>query len=469
MKSDKIFKFVKIIKNKNHGMLSLILFSTFLGGMMFLLYGYIDLKMLTVWSLNILDTAWEGNLYYYYEYCAQNIYDVGCTYMGANYIALIPWAVWNIPLWILQKWFGISAVGHAWTLLYSKLFLVIIWIISVLFSCKIMKILMRKEENESCGSILYIAVSFPFAMVAVLYAGQTDIVSICLFVIAIYEFMQEKRKLFLLFSALSIGAKPYVFLAFIAVILLTEKNVWKILRDVLAGVSLVALFHLIYYNAPLYQKSMSMGPAGGQLEALMGITVSSPSGLHISLFIVSLICLYFVLYIQRWDSQRHDILVYSITAPFFLFFLFTEFDYYRMIYLFPFLYLLFCLNGERLIFNLLLETIMNIGIAVKFYCVHAGFFSNWFVFQFVRDIFPNTERLFGGIRTVKDYPLAYNNPICTLVSTVVFAAILLLFVINSPKFKIIVRDDDIGLNMKQILWIRACIPLILMMLSFYGK
>lgn len=129
------------MKSKNKEMYPLWIFTAAVSGIMFLSYGYTDLKSLTVWSLNLLDCAWNGNLYHFYSYCAENIYGLHHTYVGANYIPLIPWAIWNIPIWILQKWCGIVAVGHAWALLYSKLFLVAAWGFALFYSHKIIRII----------------------------------------------------------------------------------------------------------------------------------------------------------------------------------------------------------------------------------------------------------------------------------------------------------------------------------------
>lgn len=212
--------------NKKTNQMPLLVFSALVSIVMFCAYGYVDLKSLTVWSLNWLDCLWDGNLYNYYAYCAENIFGTTHTYMGANYIPIIPWAIWNIPIWVLQRWFGVAAIGHAWTLLYSKLFLVVILAVTLLYSYKILWVITGEESK--CRKALYLMASCPMVMTAVYYAGQTDIISLCFFTISVYKLMQGKRKSFYVLSALSIGMKPYVLLAYAAIVLLTEKNIWKI-------------------------------------------------------------------------------------------------------------------------------------------------------------------------------------------------------------------------------------------------
>ncbi len=445
---------------------SLFLFSFLVSGILFVSYGYIDLKSLTAWTLNLWDCLADGNLYGYYEYCARNIYHLDSAYMGSNYLALLPWAVWNLPIWVLQRFFGVIAVGHAWTLLYSKIFVVLVYFITIYFTYRIL-VTMR---IAAMGRTVYLAFSFPFAMTAVYFAGQTDIISICFFVMALYKLMGEKKKQFLFYAALSIGAKPYIFIAYMAVLLLTEKNIWKILRDIIIGMSPMLLFHLIYRNAPMYQESMSMGPGAGQLEATLGMTVSSPSGISISLFLVFLTVFYFFIYIRSWERQRAEGLISAVVYPFLLFFMFAEYKHYRVIYLFPFLYILFAVKEDRLFYNLLAECVINIGIAIKFYLTNGGFFSNWYVFDYVRKFIPDIrlgwlDRLHG----IKENVMEYGNPAYVMASSVVFAAFALLLFINSSRFAqtVKVKEDESGLSVRVLLWMRALIPLLLVLLSFY--
>lgn len=440
----------------------LFLISVAVSGVMFITYGYIDLKSLTAWTMNLLDSVWDGSLYNYYAYCAENIYQMDSAYMGANYIALIPWAIWNIPVWILQRWFGVVAVGHAWTLLYSKLFLVLVQIITLVYSYKIANRL--TGENGSSLKAVYLSLSFPFAMIGIYYAGQTDIISICLFVVAIEKLLKGKKIPHLVFAALSIGAKPYISIAFVAVVLLTEKNIWKILGNLIAGFSLPVLFHLIYYNAPMYRESISSGPSASQLEAMLGITIRSQEKVFVSLFAVALICVYFMVYTWRYDKEIQ--LIYAIVMPLVLYFMMAEFKFYRGIYLFPFLYILFVINKDRMFWNLFMEIIFNIGVAIQFYCMNGRFFSNWSVFQFVRDRNPIADMMKGIGECKENIQMSYDDTFYVIVTSVVFAALLLLFVINHPKWKGNMENQT-GISEKQLLFIRAMIPVVLILLSLY--
>lgn len=466
-------KITKLIQNRTGNekkYLLLWILSIVVTAIMFISYAFIDLKSLTVWSLNLLDCIWDGKLYYYYEYCAENRYGLVHTYMGSTYAALIPWAIWNIPIWILQRWMGIDAIGHAWTLLYSKLFLIIVQMITLYFMYKIAGVITDNKERKI--EAVYLAFSFPLAMIAINYAGQTDIISLCLFVAAVYKFICGKKKQFFVLSILSITAKPYVLLAFIAIILLSEKNILKIIGKTLLGTIAMIAFDFTYKNAPLYSESMQEGPSAGQLDSMIGFTVANGDGVNVSLFLIMLICLYFFIYLHPWDEDNYEELMYTIVSPLILFFLFTEFEFYRAIYLMPFLYIIFLLHREWLFLNVLLETVISAGIIAKIYLSYNAFFSNWSVFQYVRDAFGMWGgEMLGTVRQLKEYPMAKDNPIVTMVSSMVFAAFVLLAALNYPGTKLVnkVNNEQKTRYELPIMVLRALLPLIPIILSFYGK
>ena len=443
----------------------LILLSALIAGSIFVTYGYQDLKSLTVWSLNLLDVIYEGRPYEYYAYCAENLYNLSHEYMGSGYLALIPWAVWNIPIWVLQRWFGIIAVGHAWTLLYSKMFLVVVEGIMLYYTYKITMHFTGDIQKSKMAA--YLTFSSPFVLIGIYFTGQSDIISLCLFVIAIYKLLEKKRMWFIIFAALGIAAKPYVLLAYIAVILLMEKNIWKICAYVFAGGSVTILFTFLYSNAPMYKDSIHSGPTGNQLETLLSVSIDGGIGYKISLFVVAIVLFYFFLYIKEYREEREHLLVYFIAVTFLLFFILTDSEYYRMIYLAPFIYILFVYK-ENLRLNLLVELVAGICAVFVFYIRYLEFFSEGFLFQYIRDIVPNNNLILAGIKNELRNMDMNAVPICAIAASVYFAVMLVLAIVNYPDFQL--RDkEERKLAIKPILWIRVLILVPITILSLFGN
>ena len=63
-----------------------------------------DLQSLTIWSTNVLDVIYEGKFRDLYEYTANNIYGVHHAHMGSELMSVLPWSIWNLPIWIIQRW-----------------------------------------------------------------------------------------------------------------------------------------------------------------------------------------------------------------------------------------------------------------------------------------------------------------------------------------------------------------------------
>lgn len=437
----------------------LILLSALIAGSIFVIYGYQDLKSLTVWSLNLLDVIYEGRPYEYYSYCAENVYNLSHGHMGAGFLSLIPWAVWNIPIWVLQRWFGIIAVGHAWTLLYSKMFLVVVEGIMLYYTYKITMHFTGDVHKSKMAA--YLSFSSPFVLIGIYFTGQSDIISLCLFVIAVYKLLNKKRMWFILFAALGIAAKPYILLAYIAVILLMEKNIWKICAYALGGGSVTLLFNRLYSNAPMFKESMSNGPMNKQFHAMLSVSIEGGIGYKIPLLIVVIILLYFYIYIKRHEEKKEDLIIYLITVTLLLFFVLTNSEFYRMIYLVPFLYILFMFRDENLRLNLLIETIGSICLVFIFYAKQNEFFSGGYVFQFIRDIVRNIVPKTGGSLLVET---SKGEVYIQIAGAVFCAALILLIIVNHHKFKFPYKDE-LKLGTKSILWMRMLILVPVIILS----
>ena len=83
---------------------------------------YVDLKSLTVWSTNVWDVICDSNIFHLYEYSAENIYGLNHEYMGSELMSVLPWSVWNLPIWIAQRFFGVTIVESSLSLAWSKVF-----------------------------------------------------------------------------------------------------------------------------------------------------------------------------------------------------------------------------------------------------------------------------------------------------------------------------------------------------------
>lgn len=405
---------------------------------MMLTYKYWDGKSLTVWSTALLDCIYDGRLYDFYDivHLNQNIYGSMHEYCGYNYLILVPWAIWNIPIWILQRFSGLWVVEHTLMMVWSQMFLVFMLGVTVLYSRKIMDYFGVDHYTKAWSS--YLIVTCPFTFLGIFVSGQSDIIVIAVAVIAIYYLLQEKRAIFLLLMAYSISAKPFFIFALIAVILLVEKNVIKIVLQLGISVMPMMLFDHIYKNAPLYQESISAGTSNSIIEKTIANCIAATGGTA-SLVIMGLVAIYFVAYCIRYDRnnvEKKHYVIYMMVAPMAVYFAFAHYEFYRRIYLIPFLIILMAIHRKFWIINLILEKVLFIcGVVLSLYgaftaymeCINIGFMKR---FGLDRDVsqckYPSICHLIGT-------KLGGNSiPVQTIVISVFVTVTVLLLLINLP-------------------------------------
>lgn len=422
---------------------------------MLITYAYIDLKSLTIWSTNMLDVLFELDITNYYAYTAQNIYNVPHQFVSGTLYNFIPWAIWNIPIWMLQRFVNIPIVTTPLSLIWSKLFLVGCLLMTLYFAYKIV-MLLTNDKNKSLWTI-FLSATFFYTYVGVFYAGQTCI-EICLFgTIAIYMLLKKRENLFLLFSALAVSTKYFFLFPFIAIILFLEKDIFKIIKKIFIVILPIIIFSLLCHNMPMYAESSSANPFFDMLIGLINSSFPIMNSSNISLFIFSLIVIYFIAYITvpKDEVEKNYYIIYLTVAAIIVLFMFTNFQFYRMILLMPFIYILFSINPENLKLNIILDIIMCLFSSIMMtFSDNTYFFSTHY--SMVDSLLGKilhfegiTNITIGGLIT----DITTKNMILSITSTVSFAAMLFILVINNPRFKMknIYREKKVE---KCLIWFR---------------
>ena len=98
-------------------------------------------------------------------------------------------------------------ISNGWMILWSKLFLVIVEGVVLVFGYKMTMFL--TENRTKALWVVLLSASFPFTLIGVFYSGQSDIIVLAYSSIAVYYLLKDNNKLFLIFSALAIISKPF--------------------------------------------------------------------------------------------------------------------------------------------------------------------------------------------------------------------------------------------------------------------
>ncbi len=416
-------------KKTDFGMIiaKIISFTTIL--LTFILFLYIDLESLTIWTTNIWDCIFDtGSIFNYYEYSAQNYHGITHVLVGSDIFVYLPWAIWNIPIWAIQRFSHISIIETPVLMLYSKLFLVVCFIATMMLSKKICKLLKLEDENNL---LIYLSTSSIWTISAICYAGQNDILVILVFVTAFYFLLREKIWIFVLLSGISIAFKPYYIFAFILLILLYEKNIVKLSVKIVAGLIPYVLQKIIFWKAPMYLESLSNGPTTGELQKFFDFLVNmQPTAISVFVFLFLTLCILAYFYDIQDLEEKQKISIYYIVSSFVIMFLATRVMYYRFVYIIPFLYILFLMKSKKCWINMLFEMMFS-GSMIYFFMTY----DNWFYSPVFMKMVEGSESKWSLLDYI--YSVGKYGEIPQHIFTNVFFVFSMIgiLVVNHPRFK----------------------------------
>ena len=138
---------------------------------------------------------------------------------------LVPWAIWNLPIWIYNKITGTIKVTGFLSLMWSKLFLMVLTFVTIWYICRIVEEITADRSNNKLICLLILA--SPEMLISTCYAGQDEIMYIALFCMSLFYFLKEKWKLFYLCSVLAISFNPMMLIPFLVLLLMKEKEIYN--------------------------------------------------------------------------------------------------------------------------------------------------------------------------------------------------------------------------------------------------
>lgn len=428
-----------------------------------------DSQSLTIWSTNVWDSIADGRFREFYAFTAENVNNVHHAHMGSEIMSVLPWSVWNLPIWIMQRFFGKPIMSSALMLAYSKLFLVVVTVVVLIYTKKI-AMLITGDKTKSVWA-MFLTASSTYIYLSVCYSGQNDILMIAASVLAVYCLLKNKRWAFLLWSMLAISIKPFFLLPFLAVLLLGEKNIIKIiLKTALASAGLLVQ-KLIFRGAAGYEESMNTGPAKQMLEGMFPSNLNTNFG-GISFFAITLVLIYFYCYTRDFktadfadkNSLAAKYAVYMITVTYTCYLVFSPFSFYRLAILTPYLYIVLVQNDDMRFFNAIFDFAMQFALMMRLVLRGSKLFQTRFINKAV------VQRFFGG--TVKyDETSKYANidnylydknqlweKFQPMFSGVAVVCAVLLLVLNHPEKHVNLKIKGTK-NVRLLAWARMLIIL----------
>jgi len=390
---------------------------------LFLTFLYGDILITTNASITFDDLFFKGRLYELYK---ETYFTFGGflenTCITYDFPIYIFFGLWNLPLWIITKLTNMDWTTSYGAILYAKLFLVALVGISLYVMNKIL--LHFQLKDAKMYNFLFLSSSLVL-MVITMFAGY-DILSMVFVLLGIYYYLKDDLKKFTLFFAVAISLKLFALIIFIPLLLLKEKNIWKIILYGIASVSLLFLSKLIYMNAPMYYESMH-GFESNMLDKLTLSYIVNPFG-NTSIFLTIYVFICFWCYGKKESSQKL-IDLYTMYIPLVIYGFFSIFCQIHpqwIIIMMPYFIFFLIYNKEKRNTNILVECVFTVSMMLIFYQVYTWVFSPDLMRYTVGQFIPQTN----GISTISLFQINRFSP---MINSVILASFLYFIWMNKPE------------------------------------
>lgn len=175
---------------------------------------------------------------------------------GANYLPSTFWlfAIWNLPLYLLGKIPGGVLNSAFMNTMWYKLLPLLFYIASAFLMEKIaIEIGMGKKKAKLCKFAFVVC---PIAVFSQFIFSQYDVITVFFMLLGLYYWLKDDWKKFCLFFGIAITFKYHALMYFIVLLLLKEKRVWHIIKQLIICVLPLVFEVAIYIRDPYFVQSV---------------------------------------------------------------------------------------------------------------------------------------------------------------------------------------------------------------------
>ena len=319
---------------------------------------YADIVVTSQFSLVFIDSLFDGKFASFYNNAlATGIAPEGAVYDIGTYLVF---AIWGLPVWILEKLFQIDVVSIV-SLLWFKLLLVAFAIGSVWWLKKIaMQLGFREKIAGYIVQLFSVSLLFVFP---ILVSAQYDVIPLFFMLWGISKWLDNNRKGWLLAFAIAFVMKPFALFTFIIMVIIDEKRVSHIFTTGLIAALPLLVCKGIYMLNPVSAVSnndflMVM------YTKLMDVYIPAGNG-NLSLFLLGLFLVYIAVYLFKPKENRvanGQWLIWYSFLVWALFCILVPIYPYWIIYLSPFLVLVIFFAAAHLRLSLIADLLINISL-----------------------------------------------------------------------------------------------------------
>ena len=284
-----------INKSKQKGLWYITIFSVLF---IMLLYMYNDI-LVTGWQgKELIDYTVKGKLSsFYFEAISNN--GTPPVYSISLYIIF---AIWELPVYLLEKIIKADIYFSTLGMIYTKGILVLAIYLCIKKCYEFFKLLKFGDDKADKYALVFL--SSLTIITSTCIAVQYDIITVYLILCGMCAWIEKDKKKFLAIFAIAITFKYFAFLYFVPLLLVWEKDIFKLIRDGLIGILPSVLMMLI----PKIESSNDTIYSFLRFFFSIKITLF---GIPIYLFIVMVLISCLIAYFVKYNSDEDK---YKITA-----------------------------------------------------------------------------------------------------------------------------------------------------------
>ena len=310
----------------------------------------LDGKLLDFYKVNVLPS---GNLYYGAEQ--------GCAY---NILVYIVFAIWNLPLYLLERFAGVDVMNAIPCLVYSKLLVVVCLGVTVVLLKKLLEELKVPDQYHNLALYLYASGSVLISVIFI--SGQYDVFSLIFQLLGLLAFIKGKNLAFSLWFGVAFCFKYFAAVIYLPLMLLRHKKVITWIKNLVLLLIPVVLTKIPFIIRGFFVQSVSTTGSGGDAMAgnyLLSMLTSSNVNDGLNLFVVAYAAVLVWCYLQEDEAGKRGFnSIWACMLAYGAFFgLMNAFPYWSVL-LAPFVVLAMVLAPKHLYLNLILEAIAYAGL-----------------------------------------------------------------------------------------------------------
>ncbi len=335
-------------------LVTIVLFSTSIYG---------DFYMTFTNSLGVWDALFDGHPLSFYAYTLpgasanlyQNHYLTYTAIAAYDYPLYLIFAIWNFPLWIASRIFHIGIFSSYLCLMYAKALILFFYLLNVYFLRKLVLLFPQATEDDLFLTTVLYAVS-PFILIYAIGNGNYDIIASAFCLMAFYYYAKDRYGLFLFFLSLCTSMKYFPFIILFPLILLKQKKLLYVCRDILIASGITLFSKLLFSRDGIVATQLL------SLSSFQDITLfNGSSEIAVFVFLYGILC--FSAWISKPENEskkRLPLAVFYCFASSICFFLFTTINPYWIVLMVPFAVLTLLISKENLAGNSILLTLFSV-------------------------------------------------------------------------------------------------------------